>query len=85
MQNDSCLLKSICTPHFKTHGLCKLPSLPLALVLRSAFSDTTLSVHAAQERLAFYKLSQVSQPVLPSSYRLRYRLSLLLLVILSAG
>lgn len=33
----------------------------------------------------FYKLSQVSQPLLPSSYRLRYRLSLLLLVILSAG
>lgn len=33
----------------------------------------------------FYKLSQVSQPMLPSSYRLRYRLSLLLLVILSAG
>lgn len=33
----------------------------------------------------FYKLSQVTQPLLPSSYRLRYRLSLLLLVILSAG
>lgn len=87
MQNDSRLPKYIRTPHFKTLGLRKKkpPPPPSVLAPRSSFSDAILRAHAAPRAARFYKLSQVSLPGLPSSYRLRYRLSLLLLVILSAG
>lgn len=81
-KNDPHLLKPLCTAHFKTPGCHKeAPPPSLSLLLRSAFSDAVLSAHAARERLAF--TNWVKSPSL--SYRLRYRLSLLLLVILSAG
>lgn len=58
-QNDLCLLKSICTHHFKTPGL-------RVLLLRSAFSSHYPQRPCSQRAAHFYKLSQVSQPVLPS-------------------
>lgn len=77
-RNNSHLFKSICVRNFTTARLLEKEA-------HSALKWHQLSQRPCSQRAAhFYKLSQVSQPVLPSSYRLRYRLSMLLLFILSA-
>lgn len=83
-QNDSCLFESILHSSFQNTRASEKGARS-ALLWRSAFPDTTLSAHAARERLTFTNWVKSPQLVLPSSYWLRYRLSLLLLFIPSAG